>query len=253
MDDRAQQTLVPDAVRFRLLPDSFSSSSNVNNRGYISPRSAARFEGDGLHERFARALGERRAVRFKEVLEAIEFFAAVRKRVRSTATILDVCAGHGLVGLLFGMFERRVQRVVLIEPAPPDNRDRILAAALEVAPWLEEKLVLCEERLGQAAPRLAREHQGAAVLAVHACGTLTDEAIGLGLEVGGPIALLPCCRPHSRSPAPGGLARALGADVAFDVDRTYRMEREGWNVRWTDIPAAITPMNRVLLAWPRQD
>lgn len=250
MSDRAQQTLVPAATRFRLLSQDFGAGSEINNRGYISPRSAARFSGDGLCERFARALGERRAVRFKEVLEAIEFFAAVRKRVR-TDTVLDVCAGHGLVGLLFGIYERRVERVVLLEPHPPDNRARVLEAAYEVAPWLEPKVRLDGRRIEQASDELAADHPGASTLAVHACGLLTDRAIELGLDVGGPIALLPCCRPHGRSPAPGGLARALGPDVAFDVDRTYRMERAGWRVRWTDVPAAITPMNRVLLAWPR--
>lgn len=251
MHDRATQTLVPGATNFRLLPPEVCTPGAVLTRGYITERSAARFPGDGLHVRFARALGARRAVRFKEVLEAIEFFAAVRKRARA-ATVVDLCAGHGLVGLLFGMFERRVERVVLVEPSPPDNRARVLEAAFEVAPWVEAKLELVDRRLEHVADDLATRHPGAATVAVHACGTLTDRAIELGLRLGGPIALLPCCRPHGRSPAPDSLARALGPDVAFDVDRTYRMEHAGWTVRWSDVPAAITPMNRVLLAWPRK-
>ena len=40
----------------------------------------------------------------------------------------------------------------------------------------------------------------------------------------------------------------LGEDVAYDVDRTYTMERAGYRVRWREIPAEITPMNRRCLA-----
>ena len=47
------------------------------------------------------------------------------------------------------------------------------------------------------------------------------------------------------------VAAALGADVAYDVDRTYKMEAMGLRVRWRDIPDAITPMNRVLIGVPR--
>ena len=47
------------------------------------------------------------------------------------------------------------------------------------------------------------------------------------------------------------LARELGADTAFDVDRTYRLEEGGFTARWDAVAAAITPMNRVIVAWPR--
>ena len=46
------------------------------------------------------------------------------------------------------------------------------------------------------------------------------------------------------------LRLALGDDVAYDVHRTYRLERAGWRVRWRDLPKAITPMHRVLIAVP---
>lgn len=251
MHDQSCTPLVPDATNFRMLPKVVQEQRATRNRAYINEITGKLFEGDALFARFARALGERRAVRFKEVLEALEFFATARRRGKAK-TVIDVCAGHGMVGLLFGMYEKSVERVVLIDPHPPANRVRVLEAAFEVAPWLEEKIAFMDERIEHVEARLHAEFAGAAVLAVHACGTLTDRAIALGLELGGPIALLPCCRPHRRSPAPDSLANALGADVAFDVHRTYELENAGWTVRWGDIPAAITPMNRVLLAWPRR-
>ena len=87
---------------------------------------------------------------------------------------------------------------------------------------------------------------------IQACGGLTDTCIELALEGGGPFAVMPCCRAKARNRAPRGLRQALGEDVAYDVDRTYAIERRGYNVRWREIPAAVTPMNRVLIAVPRR-
>jgi hypothetical protein len=222
--------------------------------GYVDERCTELFPGDALHERFARALAARRAVPFKELCESFEFFARVRRPLYRTGrnaprapVLADLCSGHGLVGALFALYERSIERVLLIDERPPPSRAKVLDAAREVAPWTADKLELADGRLKDVGARLPH---GAAIVAVHACGALTDEAIALGLALEGPIAVMPCCRPHGRSPAPPGLARALGDDVAFDVDRTYTMERAGWSVAWDTIPAAITPMNRILVGRP---
>lgn len=241
--------MVPDCERYRLLRPLAEGRGRglIGNTGTFDPQCAARFTGDGLVDQFARALGARRAVRVKEFIEACEFFAAVRKEVRAPV-VADVCASHGLVGALFALFERRVERVVLIDRRVPDSRAKVLDAACEVGAWVRAKL---EPRDGLLAQRGAELPRGASVLAVHACGTLTDECIELALRLEGAVALMPCCRPHRRSPAPRVLARELGPDLAYDIDRTYRLEAGGLTVRWDAIPASITPMNRVLVAWPR--
>ncbi|MCB9916312.1 MAG: hypothetical protein H6828_14385 [Planctomycetes bacterium] len=217
-------------------------------RGTADPGCARFFPGDTQPARLARALCERSALPFKELLESYEFYASVRKHVRA-AHLADLCAGHGLVGVLFALCERSVERVHLLERRRPPNRERVLAAAAAVGPWVRDKLVEQHVDLRQARPALPR---GCAVVAVHACGTLTDAALELALETGGPLALLPCCRSHRQSPAPAVLARALGPDLAYDVDRTYRLERAGFHVRWHELAEVITPMNRVIVARPRK-
>jgi hypothetical protein len=240
--------MVPDFDRFRLLRGLRDGGGRglLGNTGTFDPQCAARFDGDGLVDQFARAVGARRAVRVKEFIEACEFFAAVRREVRA-AVVADVCASHGLVGALFALFERSVERVVLIDKRVPDSRAAVLDAACEAGPWVRAKI---EQRDGPLAQRGAELPPGAPVVAVHACGTLTDECIALALQLGGSVSLMPCCRPHRRSPAPPVLARELGPDIAYDVDRTYRLEQGGLTVRWDAIPASITPMNRVLVGWP---
>ncbi len=233
---------------FRLLTqlNSPEHSACLGYRGYIDDRAARYFPGDSLHDRFARALAARGAVAFKEVLESFEFFVRVRKHVKA-AQVADLCAGHGLVGALFAIYEKRVTEVHFLERKPPASRALVLAAAQEIAPWSAAKFHDQRLDLRRQSPELP---PGCAIVAVHACGTLTDLAIGIGLETRGPIALLPCCRPHRKSPAPGAIARALGDDVAYDIDRTYRLEHAGYHVRWDEIPEVITPQNRVIVGRP---
>lgn len=158
----------------------------------------------------------------------------------------DLCCGHGLVGMLFAMFERKVEQVTLLDRVQPASFDVAYRVAVEVAPWVAEKIeyVVC--------PILqARQHlqPGVSVLGVHACGARTDQCISHAIDVGGAVAVLPCCRDHGHS-SPLCLKQVLGADVAIDVDRTYRLAAAGYRVRWEQIPKAITPMNRVLLGIP---
>lgn len=215
----------------------------LGHRGSIDELSLRSFEGDSLGLRFARALGARRAVPMKEVLEAFEFFAAVRKELRSER-LVDVCAGHGLLGVLFALYERKVQEVRLIDHRTPASRSAVLEAAAEVGPWTKDKLVSENRRLQSLAGEL---EEGTSVLSIHACGERTDAVIGLGLECAGNLAVMPCCHSHRASKAPGAIRRALGTDLAIDIDRTYRLEQAGYTVRWSSISPAITPMNRVIV------
>jgi hypothetical protein len=252
VDERLSRpvALVPGEQRFRFLRlDDAAHRAFVGNTGTLDGHCARHFVGDSLLSRFARALAARRAVRVKEFLEACEFFAVARRRVRGPV-VADVCASHGLVGALYALFERDVNEVRLIDRRVPESRAEVLAAAHEVAPWTEGRLRpddgLLEERGGDLPA-------GTALVAVHACGLLTEMCLELAVACAGPVAVMPCCRPHRRSRAPEVLAREFGGDMAFDIDRTYRLHAAGYTVRWDAVPASITPMNRVLIGWPRVD
>ncbi len=204
------------------------------------------FPGDLLSSVFARELCERRAMPFKEVLESFEFFACVRRRIRSRS-VADLCCGHGLVGILFAMFQRDVERVWLLDKTRPPSFDLVLAAAQAVAPWTRDKVEYVEAPIKQVQRHV---EDGTAILGVHACGGRTDSAIEHAVALQGPIAVLPCCRSHKLQTAPDCLKQALGPDVAIDVDRTYRLINAGYRVRWDRISPLITSQNRVLLGRP---
>ena len=207
---------------------------------------------DSLPSQLAHALARRRAIDLKEFCEAFEFFTRVRRSMRLTVTeaptpgvaatrtptrcIVDLCCGHGLTGILFAMFERSVEQVLLVDAREPAAHRAILDAACEVAPHVREKVTFCACTLDQfleaqassleagaesEAPGEGDGHGSAhreqlpplllstGLLAVHACGDATDRCIDIALRLRGNIALMPCCyRPRHR----GSRARSQQVD-----------------------------------------
>ncbi|MCA8973257.1 MAG: hypothetical protein KDC98_00980 [Planctomycetes bacterium] len=235
--------------QFRLLRQ-FNDPTNahgIDRRSRLVPKDALAFPGDGPIDRFARALCEHRATAFREVIEAFEFFALARKHARARV-VADLCGGHGLVAVLFAMFERGVERAIVLDQNRPDSFDRILAAAAAVAPWTAGRVEFTRARLRKAPTLIPPE---AGLVAIHACGKKTDRVLELAVANRTPVAVMPCCHPLGISPIPPALKKALGT-VAVDVDRTYRLEAAGFHVRWSEVSDRITRMNRVILAHPRK-
>jgi len=239
---------VPADVRFQIYTR-FNEPANLALAGEkrrVHTFPADLFPTDSLPDRLARALAAHHVMHLKELLESFEFFARVRKRVRRP-TMVDLCAGHGLTGILFALCERTVERVVLIDQRVPETFEAIRAAVVNIAPWVAPKLHY------QCAPvddDLSLP-QGAGTLLVHACGPLTDVGLRLAMASGGPVAAMPCCYGKARPTVLPGLTRALGRTLACDVARSYSLDAAGYQVDWSAIPQAITPMNRILVGWNR--
>lgn len=248
MSDTSSTSLAQADQPFRYLKqfNSVEFAKKASCRDRLRQSDTRWFPGDYLSSVFARELCERRAMPFKEVLESFEFFACVRKRVRGRS-VADLCCGHGLVGILFAMFQRDVEHVCLLDRVRPKSFDIVLEAARAVAPWTEAKIRYVKAPLSQT---LVHVEPGTAILGVHACGTRTDQCIEHAIALNSTVALLPCCRRHRLHPSPECLKNVLGADIAIDVDRTYRLHAAGYHVRWDHISPQITEMNRVLIGKP---
>lgn len=205
------------------------------------------FGSDSLQDKFLQSIASERLLPIKEVLESFEFFARIRKSTRRK-TVADLCCGHGLLGILFAMFEREVDRVILIDQKEPESRQKLIAIASEVAPWVADKIDNRVAKIGVDDDWIAPD---IAVVSAHACGVLSDLCIDIAIKSGGPIAILPCCYPKAACDAPQALQTQFGLETAFDIDRTYRLEAAGYAVRWGTIPNEITPMNRIVYASPR--
>ncbi len=232
-----------DTFRFLKQFNDPANALGIDRRKRLVANDALAFPGEGLQDRFARALCANRAAPFREVVEAFEFFSLARQEVQAPV-IADLCGGHGLVAVLFVMFERMVERAVVLDHRRPGSFDRVLAAAAEVAPWTAGKIEYVAARLRQA-PRCIPAEAG--LVAVHACGLKTDHVLDLAIGNRAPVAVMPCCHPIGKSPAPAAIKQALGP-LAVDIDRTYRLTAAGYHVRWSSVAEQITRMNRVMLA-----
>lgn len=219
----------------------------VRLKARIDQRANAYFDSDSLPDRLVRALAARRAVPVKEVFESFEFFERVRRRLRAPH-VVDLCCGHGLTGLLFAIFSRRVEAVTLVDRRRPASYELVFEAAAEVAPWIVERVRYLERPLSEVGPQLPA---GASVIAVHACGKRTDACLELAITLRGKVAAMPCCYFDTARDAPAAVVKSLGPDLATDIDRSYRLERAGYRVEWSAIPAAVTPKRRILVGLPR--
>ena len=215
-------------------------------RARLSEHAGDLFPSSRPADRLARELALSKSISLKELLESFEFFTRVRRRLRAP-DMADLCCGHGLTGILFAAFEEAVHHVVLLDREHPQAADRLLRAATEVCPWIAGKIERVTAKVDRAADLL---EPGTSVLAVHACGARTDRCIDVAIEVGGPIAAMPCCYRYTARMAPRALRKGLGADLASDVARTYRLEQAGYEVDWSTIPLAVSPKIRIIIARP---
>ncbi|MGE0493635.1 MAG: hypothetical protein AB7S38_30785 [Vulcanimicrobiota bacterium] len=214
-------------------------------RHRIDPASALRLGQSGRVGRLVEALAQSRAVRLRELIESFEVYACVRRRLRAPR-VADLCAGHGLTGLLFAVFDSGVEEVVMLDKTLPKMAAVVRDSVVEAFPEVGSRVRYLEQPLKQ-----ARLEPGTALVAVHACGTRTDRCLELGLRLGGPMALVPCCYAGTGRAGPRAVREALGVELASDIERTYRLEAAGFRVEWSAIAAALTPMNRVLIALPQ--
>ncbi len=233
--------------RFKFFPqlNDIDEKCWINSKNTICPEITERFfASNSLQDTFLQALADNRVLAIKEVLESFELFARIRKSI-SSPMVADLCCGHGLLGILFAMFERKVHRVILADKFEPESCQHLLKTAIHVAPWIREKIKTEKGAIGINHPKLEPR---CAIVSAHACGSLSDRCIDIAIANRGHLAILPCCYPKSACQAPRSLQTKFGLASAFDIDRTYRLQNAGYLVRWAEIPAAITPMNRVIYA-----
>lgn len=231
--------------RFKFLPqlNDLERTEWLGSRQKFHAKIAKKyFNSDSLQDKFLQAIAAESLLPIKEVLETFEFFTRIRKSTRMKI-VADLCCGHGLLGILFAMFERDVQRVILMDQNEPESRQKLIAVASQVAPWIAAKI---DNRAAKISVDDDWIEPDISIVSAHACGVLSDLCIDIAIKCRGPIAILPCCYPKSACNAPQSLQAQFGLGTAFDIDRTYRLESAGYRIRWGSIPKEITPMNRII-------
>ncbi len=213
------------------------------SRSLLTRRDLARFPGESLFERVARAVCGADCLPRKELYESWEVARRVRRRVRGRR-VVELAAGHGLVAHLLLLLDDSSRSALAVDAKPVPSAAR-LGVAL-VARWARLSGRV-EHRTGD----LARVPLSAddLVVSVHACGALSDTVIARAVAARAHLALLPCCH-DARTCDTGGLAGFLPVPLAVDATRVARLRAAGYDVVTQTIPEEITPHNRLILGAP---
>lgn len=209
----------------------------------LTPGAAINYPGDTLFDQVARAVCRAGCLPRKELYESWAMATRVRRRFRG-GRIVDLAAGHGLLGALLLLLDPSASGALAVDARVPESAARLKASLAGVWPRLGAQWVHAEGDL--AAVPLERTDL---VVSAHACGHLTDLVLERALGVGARVVVLPCCQAVGKSDR-GGLDGWLDPALAVDVMRAERLARRGYQVHTQLIPAEITPKNRLLFGHP---
>ena len=219
---------------------SFSPSS----RGRLTRHDLARFPGETLFDRIARAVCQAECLPRKELYEAWEVARRTRRLFRG-GRVVDLASGHGVLAQLMLLLDDSSPGSIAIDKSRPSSTGAVHDALVAAWPRLSGRVAFIEGPLESI--ELQRDD---VVVSSHACGALTDLVLERASAAGARVAVLPCCHDAAVNDA-GALTGWVDAALAIDIRRVQRLEARGYDVRTLTIPADITPKNRLIVAAPR--
>jgi len=216
-----------------------------SSRSRLTLRDLGRFPGETLFDRVGRAVCEADCLPRKELFEAWEVVRRVRKRMRG-GRVLDLACGHGLVGHLMLLLDNTSPTALGIDHNVPGSATPLAAAMATAWPRLAGRVTVA-----QGDPRDVVVGPDDLVVAVHACGRLTDAVLDSAIHARARVAVMGCCHDAHASDQ-GSLGGWLHPSIAIDVTRVARLRHHGYEVYTQRIPETITPENRLIIAMPQR-
>lgn len=216
-----------------------------SSKARLTTHDLGRFAGTTLFDRFARTLCEAGCLPRKELYEAWAVAKRVRRLFRG-GRVVDMAGGHGLLAQALLLLDDSSPNAIVVDRVVPSSAAAVSEALTRVWPRLAGRVHFQAGDLGDV-PLTA----GDLVVSSHACGALTDAVLHRAADAGARVAVLPCCHDVDSCDV-GALGGWLDPATAIDVLRAVALERRGYRVWTQQIPAAITPKNRLLLAQPHE-
>lgn len=214
-----------------------------SSRNRLTEKLLPRFAGDTLFDRIARAVCRAGCLPRKELYEAWEVARRVRRRFRG-GRVVDLACGHGLLAQILLLLDDSSPEALAVDRSLPASAGKLQESLVKSWPRLAGRVRFIEDDL----ERLALQPSDL-VVSVHACGGLTDLVLERAVAARARVAVLPCC--HELDGADlGGLEGWLDGPLAQDITRAAGLRSRGYRVFTQQIPAGITPKNRLLLAEP---
>jgi hypothetical protein len=217
----------------------FSTSS----RDRLTTHDLGRFPDETLFHRIARAVCRAGCLPRKELYEAWEVARRVR-RVARGGRVVDMAAGHALLAQMMLLLDDSSPEALAVDTVIPPSAETLRHALTEGWPRLAGRITFVT-----ADPEDIPLRPGDVVVSSHACGALTDRILDHAVAAGARVAVLPCCHDVDTCEA-GALTGWVDAPLAIDILRAVRVEQRGYRVRTQEIPASVTPKNRLLIGVP---
>lgn len=213
------------------------------HKSRLNRRHLQHFEGDSLFARIGRAVCEAECLPRKELYESWEVARRVRRRLRGVR-VVDLAAGHGLVGIFLVLLNDVFSNAVCVDRNFPSSAARLREVFERRWPRLHGRIQQVEGPLESVDLRASD-----VVVSAHACGALTDEVLALAVRARASVAVLPCCH-EARTCDTSGLDGWMDTSLAVDVVRATRLQAAGYRVFTQRIEETITPKNRLLIGRP---
>lgn len=216
------------------------------SRGRLTEYDLGRFPTDTLFDRIGRAVCAAGCLPRKELYEAWEVARRARRLFRG-GRVVDLGSGHGLLAQVMLLLDDSSSAAVAVDAMLPPSAPAVHEALVRAWPRLGRRVTFLKASL-EDVPLTSDD----VVVSSHACGALTDTILARAAGARARVAVLPCCHDVETCEA-GPFVGWVDVPLAIDLLRAVRLEQQGYRVWTQNIPAAITPKNRLLLGAPRPD
>ena len=161
-------------------------------------------------------------------------------------SVAELCAGNGHAGQLFSL-EERVKKIDFVDI-------KLVRGLRTTISKIKKSYYVFLEGMEN-----YQLQPNQAAIAVHACGDLTDAILEKAVEARVPVAVMPCCYGQDirkyklKTPPDSRLLLYPRIEDYHDTVRLQFLHEQGYEARIERIDPRITPMNNVLIGWPRKD
>ena len=212
----------------------------AGSKSRLTEYDLARFAGETLFDRIARAVCRAGCLPRKELYEAWEVARRTRRLFRG-GRVVDLAGGHGLLAAAMLLLDDSSPNALVVDTAIPESATKLNDVLVAEWPRLAGRVEFVSASLDTI--EIAATD---VVVSSHACGALTDVVLDRAMSAGARVAVLPCC--HNLDSGDGAdLTGWLDGPLAQDVRRAERLRANGYRVWTQTIPASVTPKNRLLL------
>lgn len=256
----------------RLASEGLKHGLGLDSRRKLKPADARRFAHlePGLFADIAAVVCSAGILPQKELHECWQMALCVHEEFFEYTRVADLAAGHGLLAWILVLLARHgehktVRTAVAVDVKRPKSAQILAAAVVKRWPEFEDAVHYVE---GSIDAVHAQDGEDTLLVAIHACGSLSDRVLLAALNSRSAVAIMPCChslRNQTESLSMLAFASDLptknvenltvkvseaGQPAVIDQFRIDALTAVGYEIRSATISPDITLFNRIILGKP---